>query len=242
MRCFISVLLAIISVIALGSAGSAASGDVRDTLCTAAIGVIPGVGIGSIHIGDQLLDTVRRLGQPTGMWFTLEHDVTNATPIRFTRPEDGLKGFVWADYGPNERFVEIRAIDNVIRAIELKRIANCADPYGIGLNSPGSRIVDQYGQSYSMRDTGGGIAVVYDAAGIRFNVAKSAPGFGPVQDILVFSPGHFCDVAGYAAVCQVPAAAELDARNNRTMSTPTPCGSGAHLIHSLSEECARGVD
>lgn len=197
MRRFISVLPTIILVTALGNSGSAASADVRDTLCAGA-GVIAGVGIGSIHIGDQFLDTVRRLGQPTGMWFTLEHDVTNATPIRFTRPGDGLKGFVWADYGPNERFVEIRALDNIIKAIELKRIANCADLYGIGLNSPGSRIIDQYGQSYSMRDTGGGIAVVYDAAGIRFNVAKSAPGFGLVQDILVFSPNHFCDIAGYA--------------------------------------------
>lgn len=197
MRCFISVLLAIILMTALGSPGSAASADVRDTLC-ASVGVMPGIGIGSIHIGDQFLDTIRRLGKPTSMWFTLEHDVTNATPIRFTHPEDGFKGFVWADYGPNDRFVEIRAIDNVIQGVELGRIVNCSDPYGIGVNSPGSQVLDHYGHSYSTNSNRTKvIVIVYNSIGMRFSVAAVGSGLGPVFDVMVFSPGHFCDIAGY---------------------------------------------
>lgn len=197
MRCFISVLLAIILMTALGSAGSAASANVRDTLC-ASVGVMPGIGIGSIHIGDQFLDTVRRLGKPTGMWLTLEHDITNATPIRFTRAEDGLKGFVWADYGPNDRFVEIRAIDNVIQGIDLHGVANCPDTYGIGVDTPGSQVLDHYGQSYSTNaNRAKAIAIVYNSIGIRFTVAAVGSGLGPVFSVMVFSPGHFCDIAGY---------------------------------------------
>lgn len=195
MGSFLSLLsLTVLTIMLLASPVRATS---LEQFC-ATRGILPGEGIGSINLGDSFVETVHRLGKPSGMAVTHADDPF-ASPTRWrpiTRPEDGIQGHVWADFGPQDHYLEIRAADNVIDDVLVFGFSDCQDPHGLHAGSPGSTIIDQYGQSYSMRRAPQAVSVVYNSMGVHFALKPTDSGLGPISAISVFLPTQYCKAMG----------------------------------------------
>jgi hypothetical protein len=186
----LAVLIAILSLAHQGFASP------LDGFCGAR-GLVPAVGVGSVNLGDSFVNAIRKLGHPTKMRATHASDLGPTVEWRdIARPEDGVDGHAFADYGVNGHLLEVSAASNTINQILVWGLADCRDPHGIGAGTAGSLVIEQYGQSYSMRRAPQAVSVVYNSQGVYFGLTTDSSGLGSVTAMSVFLPDQFCAVVG----------------------------------------------
>lgn len=168
-----------------------------DSICTGSVGVVPGVGIGTLALGTSFVDAVRRLGPPRDMGVNSNSMASFTDPgwQRITRLEDTMHGRAYANFG-SPFAVQIRATDNTIDYVSAWGMPSCADPFGIAANAAGSTVIDRYGQPDGIRHSEADLGLLYNAKGIVFGLDPKAPGLGPVLAMGVFRAGQFCQVFG----------------------------------------------
>ena len=209
-----SVALSLLVVVAaMPLAVSAAPPEPWDPLCNGSNGVVPGSGIGSVHLGDSFMETVKRLGGPfywllgrQPFYLAGTADPTASLPEGDDAPwhdilelQDPTQGREVAAFGSGYQSVTILATNDKINLIRIVRMPACTDPSGITTNTPASVVLAKYGEQYSIRANPVATTVVYDAAGIAFSLSFSVAGFGPVRGMQVFPANHFCEAIGRTA-------------------------------------------
>jgi len=194
------VIAVVVAASLVGPIAFSAPLDQLTQICSNEGGVLPGIGIGSVRLGNSFVDTVNRLGPPANMGANPNRDAGSSDPgwRTIVRSEDGLHGRARALFGVRDRFLWVQAIDNAIEAIQILAV-DCRDNSGLGLGTSWATVVAQYGEQYSTWRAASGTAVVYNSWGLQVLVAPTASAAGSVVGFEVFAPGRYCEAFGRTA-------------------------------------------
>ena len=198
MRRFTRPLLFIIAILSVYSPSIALGAPPLNEMCAGGGQVSPGIGIGSVHLGDPLVDTTKRLGALWRAWANPIPDAGLSDPGWRLEPQPvrGTTGRERVVLHAGSYGVEFRATDGVIDYVNITHLSGCSDSHGITMDTPGRTVIDAYGQPDAMRRGPSSVNLVYNSLGIWFGLNPSSEALGAVTSMAVFRPGQFCRTAG----------------------------------------------
>lgn len=201
MRRLTRTVLAMIAILSIYSPSIAIGAPTLSELCAGGQ-VSPAIGVGSVHLGDSLVDTVKRLGSLRRAWVNQAPDAGQSDSgwRPEPRPVPGTTGRerVLLVAGAGSYSVDLMATDGLLDSISISHLSGCSESHGITLDTPGRAIVNAYGQPDAMRRSVNALNLVYNSLGLEFGLKPSSESLGPVFSMMVFHPGQFCRIAGKA--------------------------------------------
>lgn len=206
MRAFL-ILVVVLGLIAATVGGqpgaSSAASDAWAQICATG-NVEPGIGIGSIKLGNSFVGTVTALGTPASMDGTsnMTASLTDLGWQRLSQVQEGAHGQAAATFGAYPRDLFLHAKNDAIDIISTTGL-DCHDngqngANQVGLATPWTTARGVYGLADATIEQEGGIVLVYNSIGLYLLITLITPSIpdGSVAGLSVFPAHRFCDAVG----------------------------------------------